>query len=255
MTPPSPSTGTQSIDRAADLVDRVVRADGPVSATALAEATGLARSTTQRLLGALERAELLARDEAGGWSPGGLFDLYATRRADDEVLVEAAGPAMRELGELTGETVNLGVPRRGTVVQVAQVDAAYFLGSRDWVGTDVPAHCSALGKVLYAYGALPVPTGQLDAPAPKSVTSGAALAEQLPGIRRAGWAATVDELEPGLTGVAAPVRTRGVVVAALGISGPTSRLSDQISSTGALVASHAAALSARLENHPQEGAA
>ncbi|MGG5260088.1 IclR family transcriptional regulator [Phycicoccus avicenniae] len=255
MSPASASTGTQSIDRAADLVARVVRSDGPVATPALAESTGLARSTAQRLLGALERAELLARDEAGAWSPGPLFDLYASRRADDEVLVAAAGPAMRTLGEETGETVNLGVPRRGTVVQVAQVDAAYFLGSRDWVGTDVPAHCSALGKVLYAYGALPVPTGALDAPAPASVTSGDRLAEQLPGIRRAGWAATVDELEPGLTGIAAPVRVRGAVVAALGISGPTSRLSDQIPSTGALVATQAAALSARLENHPQEGAA
>ena len=66
---------------------------------------------------------------------------------------------------------------------------------------------------------------------------------------------TVDELEPGLTGVAAPVRTRGVVVAALGISGPTSRLADALASTGSLVATHAAALSARLEDHPQEGAA
>ncbi|HMM94160.1 MAG: IclR family transcriptional regulator [Micrococcales bacterium] len=249
-----PTTGTQSIDRAADLVARVVRADGDLTATALAEATGLARSTTSRLLAALERADLLARDDAGAWAPGPLFDLYAIRRGDDEVLAEVAGPTMRELGELTGETVNLGVPRRGTVVQIAQVDAAYYLGSRDWVGTDVPAHASALGKVLYAHGALPVPTGPLDPPAAAAVTSGARLAEQLPGIRRAGYATTVDELEPGLTGVAAPVRSHGTVVAALGISGPTSRLADGLAATGALVATHAAALSARLD-HPHEGAA
>lgn len=250
-----PTTGTQSIDRAADLLARVVRADGALTAASLADTTGLARSTTSRLLAALERADLLARDDAGAWAPGPLFDLYATRRGGDEVLAEAAGPTMRALGELTGETVNLGVPRRGTVVQIAQVDAAYFLGSRDWVGTDVPAHASALGKVLYAHGALPVPTGPLDPPAPAAVSTGAELAAQLPGIRRAGWASTVDELEPGLTGIAAPVRRRGAVVAALGISGPTSRLADDLASTGALVASHAAALTARLEHHPTEGAA
>ncbi len=255
MTAPTQSTGTQSIDRAADLVTRVVRGEGPVTAAALADATGLARSTTSRLLSALERADLLARDDSGAWAAGPLFDLYATRRSGDEVLAEVAGPTMRELGELTGETVNLGVPRRGTVVQVAQVDAAYFLGSRDWVGTDVPAHCSALGKILYAFGALPVPAGRLDGPTTAGVTTGDALASQLPGIRRAGYATTLDELEPGLTGVAAPVRARGVVVAALGISGPTSRLADVLTSTGSLVATHAAALSARLEDHPQEGAA
>src|SRR5690349_1387765 len=235
---PSAGTGTQSIDRAADLLARVVRSDGPITFTELAAATGLARSTTSRLLSALERAELLARDDGGRWGPGGLFDLYATRRSDDDQLVEGADSTMRALGDLTGETVNLGVARRGTVVQIAQVDSAYFLGSRDWVGTDVPAHCSALGKVLYAHGALPVPSGPLDALTPESVTTGAALEAQLPSIRQDGYATTVDELEPGLTGIAAPVRRHGAVVAALGISGPTSRLAADLRSTGALVAAH-----------------
>ena len=62
-------------------------------------------------------------------------------------------------------------------------------------------------------------------------------------------------LTKGLTGVAAPVRSHGVVVAALGISGPTSRLAGDLASTGALVAASAAALSTRLEQHPHEGAA
>jgi IclR family transcriptional regulator, acetate operon repressor len=248
-------TGTQSVDRAADLLARVVRASAPVTFTELTEVSGLARSTTSRLLAALERAELLTREADGRWTPGTLFDHYATQRSDDAHLVETAGPTMRALGELTGETINLGVARRGTVSQVAQVDSAYFLGSRDWVGTDVPAHCSALGKVLYAYGALPLPSGELEELTPASVTSGAALQAQLAAIRSAGFAATVDELEPGLTGVAAPVRSHGRVVAALGISGPTSRLAGSLESTGSVVVAHARALSTRLDHHPQEGAA
>lgn len=255
MTTPTVSTGTQSIDRAADLLARVVRAPAPVTFTELAEVTGLARSTTSRLLSALERADLLARDDHGRWTPGALFDHYATRRSDDAHLVEAADSTMRALGDLTGETVNLGVARRGTVVQVAQVDSAYYLGSRDWVGTDVPAHCSALGKVLYAYGVLPLPQGTLDALTTESITTGTALKSRLPAIRQDGFASTVDELEPGLTGVAAPVRHHGTVVAALGVSGPTSRLAADLRSTGTLVAAHAKVLSARLDHHHQEGAA
>ena len=255
MSAHQPGTGTQSIDRAADLLARVVRGDEGLTSSDLAEATGLARSTTSRLLAALERAELLARDDTGHWAPGPLFDHYSARRTDDELLAELAGPTMRDLGEATGETVNLGVPRRGTVVQVAQVESAYYLGSRDWIGTDVPAHASALGKVLYAHGAIPLPAGPLEPPAPGAVTTGEQLADQLAGIRRAGYATTVDELEPGLTGVAAPVRARGRVVAALGISGPTSRLAGSLEATGTLVATHAAALSARLENHRHLGAA
>ena len=51
--------GTQAVDRAAALIDLVVRAPDPVSFTALSEESGLARSTTSRLLAALERTELL----------------------------------------------------------------------------------------------------------------------------------------------------------------------------------------------------
>ncbi len=247
--------GTQSVDRASDLVARVVRTGAPVSFTDLAEASGLARSTTSRLLAALERADLLARDDDGGWVPGALFDLYASRRSHDEVLIEVAGATMHALNEQTGETVNLGVPRRGTVVQIHQVEAVYYLGSRDWVGTDVPAHCSALGKVLYAFDALPVPTGPLDGLTRRSARSVEALRAQLEVVRAEGFAVTVDELEPGLTGIAAPIRHRGAVVAALGVSGPSFRLADEARTTGALVAAHARAVSARLDHQLQRGAA
>ncbi len=248
------STGTRSVDRATDLLTRVVRSEAPVASVDLADATGLPRSTTSRLLAALERADLLTRDDGGSWAPGPLFDLYATRRSDDDALAAAAASTMRALGDATGETVNLGVARHGTVVQLAQIDSTFRLGSRDWVGADVPAHCSSLGKVLYAYGALHVPDGPLEALTERSLTSGNALRAVLPDIRRAGFASTVDELEPGLTGVSAPVRRQGSVVAALGVSGPTSRLAGELDEVGALVSEHAQALSTRLD-HPQEGAA
>ena len=255
MSRPTAGTGTQSIDRAADLLARVVRSPSPMGFVELAEDSGLPRSTTSRLLSALERAGLLARDDHGRWNAGALFDHYADRRPDDSLLIELADATMKTLSDLTGETVNLGVARGGAVVQVAQVDSVYYLGSRDWVGSDVPAHCSALGKVLFAHGALAVPQGRLDALTPVSVTTGAALQETLSAIRHDGFASTVDELEPGLTGVAAPVSHAGVVVAALGVSGPTSRLATDLRSTGTLVSAHARALSARLDHHPQEGTA
>ena len=142
-----------------------------------------------------------------------------------------------------------------TVQQIAQVDSTYFLGSRDWVGVEVPAHCSALGKVLYAARVLRVPTGALEQVTDATISTGAALNAALPGIRDLGYAITVDELELGLTGIAAPVSRDGIVIAALGLSGPTSRLADHLQATGAVVAAHARALSARLSMHDKEGAA
>src|SRR4051794_41611169 len=71
------SGGTQAVDRAAALISLVVRADEPLSFTELSDETGLARSTTSRLLAALERTELVERDSSGGDVAGAPFALHA----------------------------------------------------------------------------------------------------------------------------------------------------------------------------------
>lgn len=247
--------GTQSIDRAIELVARVVGAGRPMTYSELCDATGLARSTTSRLLAALDRGHLLQRDPEVGWEPGALFEQYAATTTPQERLARIARPVMNTLSELTDETINLGVPFGRSVVQIAQVNSNYFLGSRDWVGVDLPAHTSALGKVLYAHGLIPCSPGPLDTLTEHTLTTGVALADQFETIRERGYASTVDELELGLTGIAAPVEVDGTVVAALGISGPTSRLVDDIDATGRVVAAQAAALSTRLGPTRNEGAA
>ncbi|CCH79481.1 putative Transcriptional regulator, IclR family [Nostocoides japonicum T1-X7] len=247
--------GTQAVDRAAHLAALVVKADGALTFSDLCAETGYARSTTSRLLAALERSGLLGRDTTGAWLPGQLFAQYAARRSDDEELARLAQPVMEELGELTGETVNVGVVHGGSVVHIAQVASTYILASRDWVGVEVPAHLSALGKVLFAYHVLELPEGPLERPTKASLGSVRALRAQLPGIRAAGYATTVDELEVGLTGIAAPVVVDGECIAALGLSGPTARLQDQMGALGHTVTRHATTLSTQIGRHRKDGAA
>ena len=138
----------------------VVHADEPLSFADLQEACGLAKSTASRMLTALERAGLLERDGSGSYVAGRLFWLYAARHDPWEELVRLARPTMERISADTHETVNLSVTRGERVVQVAQVDSRYMLGTRDWTEVDVPAHCSALGKVFYAYDVLPLPPGR-----------------------------------------------------------------------------------------------
>jgi len=227
------STGTQALDRALQLVATVVQTDEPVSFAELMDATGLAKSTTSRMLTALERGGLLARDEAGGYVAGSLFWLYAGRHEPWEQLARLAGPVMERLGEDTQESVHLSVLRSDQVVQVAQVDARYLLGTRDWTQIVVPAHSSALGKVFLAWGLLDMKASQLERLTPRTITTKAALERDGAETRERGYAFTIDELEEGLTGIAVPVRSaRGDVVGALGISGPTSRLADRVDELG-----------------------
>ncbi len=249
------STGTQAVDRAAHLVALVVRADRPASFSDLCLETGMPRSTTSRLLAALERSALLGRDDSGAWVAGSLFSHFAAHQGRDEELAQLAQPVIEHLRVLTGETVNVGVARGGEVVHIAQVAGTFMLASRDWIGVQVPPHLSALGKVLYAERVLDPPVGRLARPTKAAVATTAALRAQLPGIRARGYATTVDELEVGLTGVAAPVIVDGKCIAALGVSGPSARLADQLSTLGPTVLRAARTLSDQISRHRKDGAA
>ncbi len=249
----STTTGTQAIDRAALLVATVVRADEPLSFGELQDECRLPKSTTSRLLTALERTELIERNDAGSYVAGPLFWLYATRHDPWDELVRLARPTLEKVGAETGETVNLSVARGDRVVQVAQVDSTYLLGTRDWTEVDVPAHCSALGKVLLAYGVIDAPTGELERLTSATITDRDALRRALEQDARRGYASTVDELEIGLTGVGAPVRgSGGEVVAALGISGPSPRLVDRRDEVGRLLNDRAEQLSALLRRRTRK---
>lgn len=254
----APQVGSQAVDRATALLTLVVESGAPRTFTSLVEELGLAKSTTSRLLQALERSRLLQRDQAGAFRPGALFSLYAARPSAVHDLAELARPALERLGELTEETVNLAVPRGSEVVDIAQVDSRYLLGATNWVGVDVPAHCTALGKVLYAFGALPLPPGNLERRTPHSPVDRAQLDHALVEVRRRGWAASLDELEVGLSAVAVPVRAApvppapagaadGVVVAAICVSGPTTRINDRgITALGEVLIAEVRGLAAQL---------
>jgi DNA-binding IclR family transcriptional regulator len=242
----SPQGGTQAVDRAAALIDLVVRAADPPSFTALSDETGLARSTTSRLLAALERTELLERDASGGYVAGPLFALHAALHDPWPQVARLARPVLEEIGARTGETVHLGVARGQEVVHVGQVESTFLLSARDWNQVDVPPHCSSLGKVLYAHGLLPMPTGRLERRTEQTLATRDALLAELDAVRRTGYAVSVDELETGLTAIAAPVEGRQGVMCAIGVSGPTARLEVRSQHLGRLLVEQADALSALL---------
>src|ERR1035438_1323392 len=99
-------TGSQAIDRAASLLRQVVDASDSVTFTELATSSGLAKSTTSRILSALERNGLVRRETSGAFKPGDAFVRYALRANTESDLVGVARPFLERLGELTRETVN-----------------------------------------------------------------------------------------------------------------------------------------------------
>ena len=215
--------GTQTIDRAAQLLTLVLEAEGPRGLTELAGDAALPKSTASRLLGALERQGLIQqRGRRGRFEPGPVLRRYAHRGQ----LVELAQPHLEALSDASGETINLAVPGPLGVEHVAQVESRHFLGTGQWVGRRVPYHCTAVGKALIAFGG--AEPGPLEPLTKATIVDPDQLATEIARVRRDGCATAVDELETGLSSLAAPVAgAGGGVLAALSISGPTLRLDAQ----------------------------
>jgi DNA-binding IclR family transcriptional regulator len=258
--------GTTAIDRGADLLVRVLESEQPVALTDLASAAGLPKSTASRLVSALERRGLIEQDgERGRLRPGPAILRVAERGMLERNLVELARPSLDALSEASEETINLAVPGHEGVEHIAQVDSRHFLGAGQWLGRSVGYEHSANGKVFAAFGRAQVsPPGPaaaaVAATATATTTAAAATAavamgRELDAVRRNGFATSIDELELGLSAMAAPVRgAHGEVIAALSISGPTLRMTpERIEELRPILTSEAASLSRRLGHHDDQG--
>ena len=182
-------TGTQAIERAAQLLVRVVEAPQPPSIGELSARAGLPKSTTSRLLAALERQGLVQRlGDRGRLHPGPVLLRFATGDSSS-ALQELAAPSLRRLADASGETINLAVPGPDGVEHLAQEDTAHFVGVTDWVGRRVPFELAANGKCFLAFGS----------------ANGLEDAEQ---IRARGYATSIDELAPLLKDEAATLTRR-----------------------------------------------
>jgi len=253
-------TGTQAIDRAAQLLVLVVENEESSSVGELAEAAGLPKSTVSRALSALERQGLVQREGGrGGVRPGPVLLSLARRGVGEDDIVERCAEALQRLGDQSGETIDLAVPVPGGAERyLAQVDSSHFLGTTNWVGRRLPNHCTAVGKVFMAFGATRLPKAPLERMTADTITDPAALERQLAAVRACGFATAVSELEPGLVALAAPVfGSAGPPLAAISISGPGLRLHpDRVSELALLLTDETTRLSVRLGQRPaKEGAA
>jgi len=133
-------TGTQAIDRAAQLLVLVVENDESSSVGELAEAAGLPKSTVSRVVSALERQGLVQRQGSrGGIRPGPVLLGLARRGVSGDDIVALCRDTLERLGEESGETIDLAVPvPGGSELYLDQVDSRHFLGTVNWVGRRLP---------------------------------------------------------------------------------------------------------------------
>jgi len=195
---------------------------------------GLSRSTVHRMLATLSHHQFVEQDEfSRAYRPGpALVDigLSVVSKIDIRVISHSA---LTDLRDLTGETAHLGIMRSAVnVVYLDSVESDQVVRTGSRIGWILPAHATAGGKALLAQRtdeeiAALYPSGVLDAPTPRALSTVEELLEQLAEVRRLGYAVNHGESEADVAAVAAAVRDkRGHVRCALVTTAPLSRADD-----------------------------
>jgi len=220
--------GVQSVDRALRILEILARS-GESGVTEIATALEVHKSTAFRLVATLEQHGLVEQVEGRGkYRLGvGLLRLAGATTARLDVVREAR-PLCKQLAAATGETVNLATLSGNSALYLDQVAGPSALQPHNWVGQHIPLHATSNGKVLMAWmpdADLRELLGRLPAYTKLTITSKSKLRKELEHVRECGYAVAVDELEIGLTAIAAPVRNaHGDVICSMSLSGPTFRL-------------------------------
>jgi IclR family transcriptional regulator, KDG regulon repressor len=199
--------------------------------TQLASELGLTKATVHRLLNAMERFELIEKNaESERYRLGLKLHQLGSRAVESRTLRSEAHRLLLEMSRRSRETVSLAVPAPGGVVCLDRSDSPHtIIKVCTPVGAMFPPHCTAAGKALLAYmsdddlNEIVKKNGQRQY-TQFTITQLSDLKENLRLIRQRGYAVDHQELERGLSGVAAPVLTAHErVIAAVGIAGPTLR--------------------------------
>ncbi len=242
----------QSVDRAVAILEILAR-DGEAGVTEVARELAVHKSTASRLLAALDRRELVSQDTARGKFRLGVGLVRLAAAASQKLdVVQECRPVCRALAQELGETVNLAILSGRDALYLDQVAGPAALSPHNWAGQRIPLHGTSDGKVLLAY----LPEAELEeclTPplarfTSRTVTDVATFPALLAEVRRRGFATAVEELEAGLTAVAAPVRNaEGKVIASISASGPSFRIpAERIEEIAGPVRRAAAAASRRL---------
>jgi DNA-binding IclR family transcriptional regulator len=215
-----------TVEKAIDLLFHLHEEAEPRGVTAVGRALDLPKSSAHRLLSTLTRRGLLERDERGQYCPGIGLVALGLGVLEREPVVAAARPVLEYEAQQLGDTVFLTAARAGAVVVLDKAEGTGFLRAAPRIGSTVPLHATAVGKLhlVHAPEAVVLGDDPLEAYTVSTLSSPATLAAELERVRWQGYAENRDEWIPGLSAIAAPVLVGGRMVAALAVASSSPRL-------------------------------
>ncbi len=223
--------GVQSVHRALDLVEIVAARGGHLTIGEIAEATGLPLPTVHRLLATLVDRGYMRRMVNRRYALG--FRLVPLGARASSMVGAGTEGVLAGLVDELGESANLAVLSGSHAEYVAQVPSRHTMRMFTEVGRQVELHCTGVGKALLS---------QLDEPLVRdivrrvglpsytehTVTTVPALLAELGRVRERGYAVDEQEQEAGVRCVAVPVGPEPMSWMAVSVSGPVTRMTDEL---------------------------
>jgi len=219
-----------SLQRGLRLLNLFAGSEQGLAAAQVAKLSGLPVSTVHRFLANLESSSFLNCDHTGTYHLGiACVSLGQAARGQLDIR-RLSLPYLQELNHRTRETVHLTVRHGLTAVYVEKLDSPEPLRIHSRIGAAVPLYCTAVGKVLLAHMPDAEREDILDQIVLKRLTENTVgslqeLQAQLLRVRRDGYAFDMEEHEPHIRCIAAPIWDHtGAVNASLSVTGPAVRM-------------------------------
>jgi DNA-binding IclR family transcriptional regulator len=247
---------SSALDRALGILDLLATENG-ISASAVASALGLSRSTTYRLIDRLRmRGYVDDTGSEGLWRLGPAAARMALAAVQSSDVAQVAPEFLKILVMQTRESVGLGIPRNEDMVFIYRDRGPQSVTVNAEVGARRPMYCTSVGKAFLA--ALPASQRRevmsrirFRSFTPNTIMTHAALEEEIERTIERGWSEDRMELDSSSTCCGAPVfNHRGEPVAAISVAGVTQRIAPTLAKIGPIVSSTAEAISRSLGYDP-----
>jgi len=222
------------IDRAVQILNCFGFDHQELSVSKIGTMTGLHRSTTHRILMALEYNELIKQNpDTSKYFLGIKLFKLGHQAASQLNLQEMSRPFLSRLMNETKETVHLAILDDGQVLYLDKVEGPHALRMPSRVGRHIPTYCTSLGKAMLSclddHEVKNILRKQTVKPfTANTIKNGDQLLAELRLIRKRGYAVDNEEVEIGLRCVGAPIRDyTGCMVGAISVAAPSARLAEK----------------------------
>lgn len=223
-----------ALARGLRILDLVAASPTPLKIAEVSTQLGIPRSATYELISTLRAHRVVEQTPDGGIVLGAKLFMLGSRFVDSVDADRLTADAAVTLRDRVDETIQIAVLDGRNVLYTAKAESSRQLRLVSTVGRTLPAHVTGIGKAILAA----LPEDRLDALydgvtletfTPTSIGTLAALKRELAATRERGFAIDNSESTPDVSCVAAAVRnSTGEAFAAMSISVPLSRMSDEL---------------------------